>query len=49
MFKPFTTDEFKTQMQVMLSVFTDGCVMELVSTGQRWEAISRPPSSIACF
>jgi hypothetical protein len=48
LFKPFTTDEFKTQMQVMLSVFTDDCVMELVSTGQRWEAISRPPSSIAC-
>jgi SnoaL-like domain len=37
LFKPFTEDEFKTQMQVMLSVFTDDCVMELVSTGQRWE------------
>ena len=37
LFKPFTEDEFKTQMQVMLSVFTDDCVMELASTGQRWE------------
>src|SRR5579863_7471397 len=37
LFKPFTEDEFKTQMQVMLSVFTDDCVMELVPAGKRWE------------
>ena len=47
LFKPFTEDEFKTQMQVMLSVFTDDCVMdlgadrdgfaELVPAGERWE------------
>jgi hypothetical protein len=37
LFKPFTEDEFKTQMQVMLSVFTDDCVMELVTTGERWQ------------
>jgi hypothetical protein len=37
LFKPFTEDAFKTQMQIMLSVFTDDCVMELVSLGQRWE------------
>jgi hypothetical protein len=37
LFKPFREDEFKTQMQVMLSVFTDDCVMELVTTGKRWE------------
>jgi hypothetical protein len=37
LFKPFTEDEFKTQMQVMLSVFTEDCVMELVTTGERWK------------
>ena len=37
LFKPFTEDEFKTQMEVMLSVFTDDCVMELVPAGARWE------------
>jgi SnoaL-like domain len=41
LFKPFTEDEFRTQMQVMLSVFTDDCVMELVSTGERWEGRAR--------
>ncbi len=37
LFKPFTEDEFKAQLQVMLSVFTDDCVMEVVPTGARWE------------
>jgi hypothetical protein len=37
LFKPFSEAEFQTQMQVMLSVFTDDCAMELVSTGERWE------------
>jgi hypothetical protein len=37
LFKPFTEDEFKTQMAVMLGVFTDDCVMELAATGQRWQ------------
>ena len=37
LFKPFTADEFKAQMEVMLSVFTDDCVMELVALGQRWQ------------
>ena len=38
LFKPFTESEFKTQMQIMLSVFTDDCVMELACHGgQRWE------------
>jgi hypothetical protein len=37
LFKPFTENEFKTQMQAMLSVFTDDCVMELVPGGERWE------------
>jgi hypothetical protein len=36
LFKPFTENEFKTQMQIMLSVFTNDCVMELVPTGERW-------------
>ncbi len=37
LFKPYTEDQFKTQMQIMLSVFTDDCAMELVSTGERWQ------------
>jgi hypothetical protein len=37
LFKPFTEDEFNTQMRVMLSVFTDDCVMELATTGERWD------------
>jgi hypothetical protein len=37
LFKPFTEDEFKTQMEVMLGVFTDDCVMEIVTTGERWQ------------
>jgi hypothetical protein len=48
LFKPFTEDVFKTQMEVMLSVFTDDCVMELAPTGARWRrsstASSSPPS-----
>ncbi len=36
LFKPFTEDVFKTQMKLMLGVFTDDCVMELATTGQRW-------------
>jgi len=39
--KPFTDGEFRTQMQVMLSVFSDGCVMELVPSGERWEGHGR--------
>jgi hypothetical protein len=27
LFKPFTEDEFKTQMEIMLSVFTDDCAI----------------------
>jgi hypothetical protein len=37
LFHPFTPDQFDAQMKVMLSVFTDDCVMELASTGQRWD------------
>ena len=37
LFKPFTEEQFRTQMEIMLSVFTDDCVMELVSAGLRWE------------
>jgi hypothetical protein len=37
LFEPFTEDEFKTQMEVMLGVFTDDCVMELVPAGMRWQ------------
>jgi hypothetical protein len=41
LFKPFTEDVFKAQMEVMLSVFTDDCVMELAPTGERWEGRAR--------
>jgi hypothetical protein len=37
LFEPFTEDAFKTQTEVMLSVFTDDCVMELAPAGARWE------------
>jgi hypothetical protein len=37
LFKPFTEDQFKAQMQIMLGVFTDDCVMELVTSAERWE------------
>jgi hypothetical protein len=37
LFKPYTEDDFRAQMAIMLSVFTDDCVMELVTSGQRWE------------
>jgi hypothetical protein len=37
LFKPFTENDFNTQMKVMLGVFTDDCVMELATTGERWE------------
>jgi hypothetical protein len=37
LFKPFTEDEFNTQMKVMLSVFTDDCVMEFATRGERWD------------
>jgi hypothetical protein len=37
LFTPFTEETFKTQIEVMLSVFTDDCVMELARTGERWQ------------
>lgn len=37
LFKPFTEETFAAQLKIMLSVFTDDCVMELASTGERWE------------
>jgi hypothetical protein len=37
LFKPFTEEVFQAQMEIMLGVFTDDCVMELVQTGQRWQ------------
>jgi hypothetical protein len=36
LFKPYSEEQFKTQMRIMLSVFTDDCVMELAQSGQRW-------------
>ena len=37
LFKPFTEEVFQAQMEIMLSVFTEDCVMELVQAGQRWQ------------
>jgi len=37
LFKPFSENEFNTQMKIMLSVFTEDCVMELAQTGRRWQ------------
>ena len=37
LFKPFTEEIFQTQIEIMLGVFTDDCVMEIVSCGQRWQ------------
>jgi hypothetical protein len=36
LFKPYTEDVFKAQVEKMLEVFTEDCIMELVSTGERW-------------
>lgn len=36
LFKPFSEGVFQAQMEVMLSVFTEDCVMELAWLGQRW-------------
>jgi hypothetical protein len=49
LFKPFTEDEFKTQMQVMLSVFTEDCVMELAATGQRWQGYKQAEAFYRVF
>ncbi len=37
LFKPFTEEVFQAQMEIMLGVFTEDCVMELVQSGQRWQ------------
>ena len=37
LFKSFTEAVFQAQMEVMLGVFTDDCVMELVPAGMRWQ------------
>jgi hypothetical protein len=36
LFKPFTEEMFQKQIEIMLGVFTDDCVMEIVQAGQRW-------------
>ena len=37
LFKPFTEEMFQAQIEIMLSVFTGDCVMEIVQAGQRWQ------------
>jgi hypothetical protein len=41
LFKPFTEEGFRAQMEIMLSVFTGDCVMELAQTGERWQGHKR--------
>lgn len=36
LFEPYSPDEWRSQMDVMLSVFTDDCAMELAWLGQSW-------------
>lgn len=36
LFQPYTEDVWKAQMEIMLSVFTDDCAMELGWLGQKW-------------
>jgi hypothetical protein len=37
LFAPHTPDEWQRQMETMLSVFSQNCVMEIVPTGDRWQ------------
>jgi hypothetical protein len=37
LFKPFTEEVFQAQIEIMLGVFIDGCVMEIVQARQRWQ------------
>ena len=45
LFKPFTENVFQAQMKIMLGVFTEDCVMELVQTGQRWQGRAQATAS----
>jgi hypothetical protein len=37
LFIPYTEAEWATQMAMMLSVFPENCLMELVPSGERWK------------
>jgi hypothetical protein len=37
LFRPFTEEVFQAQIEIMLSVFTDDCVMEIVQAGRLWQ------------
>jgi len=37
LFKPFTEEMFQAQIEIMLGVFTENCVMEIVQAGGRWQ------------
>lgn len=41
LFKPFTEEMFQKQIEIMLGVFTEDCVMEIVSCGQRWRGLAQ--------
>ncbi|MGH6749735.1 MAG: nuclear transport factor 2 family protein [Methyloceanibacter sp.] len=49
LFKPFTEEVFQAQMEIMLGVFTDDCVMELVQTGQRWQGYEQAAAFYRVF
>lgn len=36
LFAPYTEDVWREQMEIMLSVFSDSCVMEIVPSGESW-------------
>jgi SnoaL-like protein len=49
LFKPFTEEVFQAEMKIMLSVFTEDCVMELAQTGQRWQGYEQAAAFYRVF
>ncbi len=49
LFKPFTEEVFQAKMKIMLSVFTEDCVMELVQTGERWQGYAQAAAFYRVF
>ena len=49
LFATHSEADWAEQMGIMLSVFTDDCVMELVPTGDRWEGKSQAETFYRVF
>jgi hypothetical protein len=49
LFRPYSEDKFLVQTAKMLSVFIDDCVMELISTGERWQGKEQAKSFYRTF